>query len=127
MPSDKLKQFISLRDELVAEKRSLEQRLIELNRILGSERTAVSVPVAAPAQPRTRRSRRSFTRMQNDISLKDAILKVNTKPMTKAEILSAVQKLGYKFATSNPMNSVNVILYGRKPKFANENGKFRPA
>lgn len=129
MPSDKLKQFVSLRDELTAEKRALELRLAQLNRILGSQPaveyapSAPAAPVAGQA-PAVRRSRK-IKRLQNDMSLKTAILRVNTKPMTKQEILAGVQKLGYKFATSNPMNSVNVILYGRKPRFENDNGKFR--
>jgi hypothetical protein len=38
--------------------------------------------------------------------------------------LDAVQKLGYKFAGKNPINSIGVILYGKPKHFKNENGKF---
>jgi len=129
MPTDKLKQFLSLRDELTAEKRALELRLAQLNRILGSQPAPVAQPApAVDAGPETAPARRvrRLKRLRNPMSLKAAILKVNTRPMKKQEILSAVQKLGYKFATSNPMNSVNVILYGRKPRFRNDNGLFSP-
>jgi hypothetical protein len=41
-------------------------------------------------------------------------------------ILVAVEKSGYKFATAKPLNSINVILYGKKPNFNNADGKFSP-
>ena len=39
------------------------------------------------------------------------------------EILDAVLALGYTFSTDDPLNSLGVILYGKKPKFKNEHGK----
>ena len=45
----------------------------------------------------------------------------------KQEILDAIHKLGYRFTTKNPMNSLGVILYGKNPRFKNENGRFSPA
>jgi len=44
--------------------------------------------------------------------------------MTKEEILEGVQQLGYTFSTTNPLNSLGVILYGKNPRFKNENGRF---
>jgi hypothetical protein len=46
--------------------------------------------------------------------------------LTKEEILEGVKNLGYRFSTSNPLNSLGVILYGKKPKFRNDSGRFSP-
>ena len=46
--------------------------------------------------------------------------------MSKQEILDAVKGEGYKFTTNNPLNSLGVILYGKNPRFRNEDGKFSP-
>jgi hypothetical protein len=44
--------------------------------------------------------------------------------MTKQEILSEVKRLGYRFTAKDPVNSLNTVLYGKKPKFMHEGGKF---
>lgn len=68
--------------------------------------------------------RRPRKRIKNPISLRAAVNEVTkAKALTKKEILAEVGKLGYKFAASDPVNSLNTILYG-KPKFKNNNGKF---
>ena len=46
------------------------------------------------------------------------------RPLAKAEILDAVRKIGYKFATKDPMNSLNAMLYAPANKFRNQDGKF---
>ena len=48
------------------------------------------------------------------------------RPMTKQEILSEVEKLGYRFIAKDPVNSLNTVLYGKKPKFKHAGGKFSP-
>jgi hypothetical protein len=64
-------------------------------------------------------------RPRNEISLKEAVLKViEGKSLTKHEILDAVIAKGYQFATDDPLNSLGVILYGKKPKFKNIKGRF---
>ncbi len=64
-------------------------------------------------------------RARNELSLKEAVLKViEGKALTKHEILDAVLALGYHFSTDDPLNSLGVILYGKKPKFKNDHGKF---
>jgi len=78
------------------------------------------LPKAASVKPRKR--------VKNEHSLKEAILKVVTgKALTKEQILEAVQKIGYQFRTKNPANSMNVVLYGKKPKFKRQDGKFSVA
>ncbi len=58
-------------------------------------------------------------------SLKRAVMQViSSQPRTKEEVLEAVKKLGYRFTTPKPLNSLGVILYGKSPKFRNEGGRF---
>ena len=66
----------------------------------------------------------------NPMSLREAALKVTAeKPLTKPEIMEAVKKLGYKFNTKKPMDSLGTLLYKKKDGrnlFKNENGRFSP-
>lgn len=117
MPIDSLKTFARMREKLAADKARIEARLQEINAALGFAYAPRPTPV-----PRATRSR-------NSLSLRKAVIQVTTgKPMTKEEILSAVAKLGYRFTAKNPVNSLNVVLYGSKnPKFKNDDGRFSPA
>ena len=49
-----------------------------------------------------------------------------SRPLSKPEILQAVQKIGYKFTTKDPLNSLNAMLYAPANKFRNQNGRFGP-
>ena len=115
---DIIKQFLSSRDSLQKEKAALENRLAQVNRALSAP---VNAPTAAPSK------RRPVARIVNTLSLQEAIGQVTkARPLTKVEILAAVKKLGYRFATKDPMNSLGATLYNRK-KFKNASGKFSPA
>jgi hypothetical protein len=120
-----IRRYLSLRDSLLKEKNGLEVRLREINQALGqvssttSARHAPSTSVAGRGRPGRRR------RGGGGISLRDAVLQVASgTPLSKHEILDRVQALGYRFSTKNPLNSLGVILYGKSPKFRNENGRF---
>jgi hypothetical protein len=64
-------------------------------------------------------------RVTNVLSLKEAILQaIQGKSLTKEEVHAAVSALGYTFKTSNPLNSIGTVLYGKKPRFKNDGGKF---
>jgi hypothetical protein len=120
-----IQKFIELKKQFITEREAIRQRLAQINLALGHEADSVVTmpPRVAPAPARARPSRHD-----NPMSLRSAILQVTkSKPLTKKDILSAVQKLGYRFDTKDPMNSMGVILYGRNPKFRNQNGKFSPA
>jgi hypothetical protein len=124
--SDPLKQFVNLYQRFRTEKMQLEARLAEINRALGE-------PGAAPASTTSRQIRRaaraskSRRRLQNPISLPKAVVQLTSRrPMTKQEILAEIGKMGYQFAAKNPINSLNTVLYGKKPKFRHEGGRFRP-
>jgi|SRR4051812_219799 hypothetical protein len=120
MKMDNLRRYINLRDSLAREKNRLEQRLQQIGQALGQ-------PMPAPSGARAgsigtgRRGRPA----RGGLSLRDAVLQLTSRqPMTKEEILEGVQQLGYTFSTTNPLNSLGVILYGKNPRFKNENGRF---
>jgi hypothetical protein len=148
MKMDDVRRYIDLRDSLRREKSELEERLRQLNEALGettgmiesggdegdsgAAKTATAssgrgaATSAAPSQGAGRGGRRG-RRPSSGLSLRDAVLEVTGGgPKTKDEILDGIKKLGYKFSTSNPKNSLGVILYGKNPRFKNEDGKFSP-
>merc|ERR1711916_107326 len=108
MRSDSLKQYVNLRQALVKEKAELEERLAQINEVLHSEGPPL------PGLGLGLRSR-SVKRIRNKISLREAVRQVTAKKaLTKAEILDAIDKLGYKFSSDNPVNSLNAVLYANK-------------
>jgi len=117
MKPDALKQYIALRDSIFAEREQVIARLREMDEALGS---MILRGRASSYGPRT-----PTGRARNELSLKELVLKlVEGKALTKHEILDGVLRAGYQFSTSDPLNSMGVILYGRNPKFKNEFGKF---
>jgi hypothetical protein len=130
MKSDSIKQFVALRESLQQERTALLARLAEINRALGTASPpAADASDAAPAKRgRPPGSRgRGLKRMKNPMSLREAIaMATKKKPLDRHEILAAIAKLGYRFATSNPMNTLCSVLYA-KGQYTNTNGKFAPA
>ena len=115
--SDAIKQYVSLRDSIVAEREQLITRLREMDEALGAMGLRGSGTYYGP--------KTSTGRARNEMSLKEAVLKVIAgKALNKHEILDAVLSLGYTFSTDDPLNSLGVILYGKNPKFKNDHGKF---
>jgi hypothetical protein len=131
MKNSSIKKFIALRDGLLKEKAEITARLAEIEQALGSE-AEVTAPKAAkaakaPKAPKAASGRAPKRRARNEMSLKEAALKVASgKPQTKQEILDGIIKLGYKFSTKDPMNSLNVVLYSGK-NFKRADGKFAAA
>ena len=119
MKTDSIQQYVSARNALLDEKTQIEARLQQINQALGeapSAETVTSKPVARI--PRRRRS---------PISMRAAVVQVTSgHPMNKPEIVEAIQKLGFRSASKNPMSSLSTLLYGRKPRFKNEDGRFSP-
>jgi hypothetical protein len=120
--NDKLEKYLASLDELRAEKAELEGRLEKINQALAG------APGGVGRRGRRGAGRRAGAgRRRNGLSLRAAVTQVTkNRPMTKAEILDAVQKVGYKFATKDPLNSLNAMLYAPANKFRNQNGKFSP-
>ena len=125
MRTDSLNQFVRLHRELNKERSELEARLGAINEALG----AMSVPSFTPSRPdvATRIPRRAGRgkRGGGGTSLREHVIAVlQQAPKTKEEVLNAVMARGYKFATSNPLNSLGVILYGKNSPFNRADGKF---
>ena len=117
-----IQKFIELKKQFISEREAIRECLAQINVALDGQSDSIAAPSPRVASPKARSTRRD-----NPLSLKSAILQVTkSKPLTKKEILGAVQKLGYRFETKDPMNSMGVILYGKNPKFRNQNGKFSP-
>ena len=144
MKKDKLHQFVSLRDQLLREKTELVSRLSEINAALGDVRVT---PVAAPApavgaSAPVRRGRRPKNtarsapaaaaggrrkRARNAMSLREAVMAVTkSRPLSRQDLLKAVQASGYVFTAKDPLNSLSTLLYSDKG-IRNTNGKFGPA
>lgn len=123
-----IEQYLKMRNALLKEKAGLEKRLAAINAALGVPAPLAAAPAPPAGGPAATSTRGGWKRVKNAMSLREAVLKVTAeKPLTKPEILEALDKLGYKFATPNPMNRLNVLLYGRYPKFKREQGRFSPA
>jgi len=121
-----LDKFIKLRQSLANEKEALEARLKQIEEALAGNVPA-EAPAPKPAKPAKPARTRRPKRLKNPLSLRKAVIQVTTgAPMTKEEILAAVEKLGYRFASKNPVGSLNSVLYAKK-QFKNEDGKFSPA
>lgn len=117
MKPDALKQYVALRDSIVAEREEIITRLREIDEALSAMGLRGRDSYYGPRTP--------TGRVRNELSLKESVLKViEGKALTKHEILDAVLAIGYTFSTDDPLNSLGVILYGKKPKFKNEHGKF---
>jgi len=118
-----LDKFIKLQQSLLNEKAQCLARVKEIDEALAGKAPA-EAPVAKPAKAaKVRRPKR----VKNPMSLRKAVIQVTTgNPMTKEEILGAIEKLGYRFASKSPINSLNSVLYAKK-QFKNEDGKFSPA
>jgi hypothetical protein len=117
--SDKLEKYLASLEELRREKAELEARVARIDEALAG----------APGSSRAgRRGRRAGGgRRRNGLSLREAVTQVTkNRPLTKPEILEAIERNGYKFTTKDPMNSLNAMLYAPANKFRNQNGKFSP-
>ncbi len=141
MKIDKLKQYVSLREQLLRDKAELESRLAEINKALGAVSTSTPVstasapavkrgrkPAAAAAAPKAKATKAAAgKRAKNTVSLREAVLAATkAKPLARQEILTAVQAAGYKFAAKDPLNSLSTLLYTDKG-IKNYGGKFGPA
>ncbi len=118
MQSNSIEKYLRLRRALEAEREQLTNRLNEVNAALNAFGGAGDGPGKGTPSRKT-------TRVQNELSLKEAILRaIKGKSLSKDEVYDAILKLGYRFNTGNPLNSIGTVLYGKNPKFKNVDGKF---
>ena len=133
MRIDNRQQYVNLRRQLSQERDQLSGRLSQINEALGelsavspASDAAPSEPAPAPVQePKAPAIGRGRPAGGGGMSLRDHVLQVlRGGAKTKEEVLSAVQQKGYRFQTTNPLNSLGVILYGKNPKFNRVGGRF---
>jgi hypothetical protein len=120
-----LKQYAKLRQHLLSEKAELEARLTEINQVLGDETPALLEPVQPEVvrSPVVRRGRRRG-RGANAISMREAVIQALARgPLTRKDLVPAVEALGFKFETQNPLNSIGSVLYGKNSPVKTKNGK----
>lgn len=124
MKQTSIKQFLKLHSQLTQEHAYIIGRLKEVEEALGSFETVAQSPAVVEGKRRGPKPG-SKRKIKNEMSLKDAVVKVLGKSMlTKEQILAAVQKTGYRFRTKTPLNTLTVVLYGKSPKFKRQDGKF---
>src|SRR5690242_16206794 len=59
------------------------------------------------------------------MSLKDAVLRALAHgPVARKDLVKAVEGVGYKFNTKNPLNSIGSVLYSKKSGVKSKNGSF---
>jgi len=131
--NDSIQQFTALRTALATERDTIQKRLQQINAALGGgpslkgTATAPAPMRTPPAKRQKRSSKLAPPRSDNEMSIREAITKATSKhPLSIREIVDAVQKLGYKFKSTNPVNSVGAYLYGAhgKKHFKRKDGKF---
>lgn len=128
MKIDTLQQYVNLRRELSQERDELSRRLAKINEALGEISAAApaeAAPTAAAPVPVAAKVKPGRKPIGIGGSLREHVFAVlQDGPKTKEEVLAAVQKRGYKFSTTNPLNSLGVILYGKSPRFPRVDGRF---
>lgn len=132
-----LKVYAALRSSLIAEKDKVEARLRDITDALGE----VTTPSATEATFTKRRGHSPMTDAAKNVrssgpnrrrgrsssggSLKDAAIAAlkGGKSISRQDLLIAVVDGGYKFATKNPLNSLNAVVYSQKKIFKIKAGK----
>lgn len=126
MNKDPLKQYTALREAMTKRKAEIENELDAINAALGGPAESPTPKAKATKVASPKASKGPRKRAENTLSLVEAVLAVTKdKPLSKPEILAAVEKLGYKFSAKSPMNSLNTLLYTNKG-IKNFDGKFGP-
>jgi hypothetical protein len=123
---DALKQFTALRTALEHERTQIQQRLKDIDAALsGGEVPFVKHPTEGLVTATQRRA--PAKRARTKLTVREAIAQATAdKPLSVREIVEAMRKLGYKFKSKKPENSVGAYLYGPEGKkhFKRVDGKF---
>ena len=123
---DPLTQLTALRAALEQERAKIQERLQQIEAALGDGGPAAFI---RSGQNGVAPSRRRGPRARNTLTVREAVAKATaSRPLGLSEIVLAVGKLGYKFTSKNPQNSLGAYLYGKdgRKHFKRVNGKFAP-
>jgi hypothetical protein len=59
------------------------------------------------------------------MSLREAVIEaLSHGPVARKDLVKAVEGVGYRFTTRNPLNSIGSVLYGKDTPVKNREGKF---
>ncbi|HAQ99565.1 MAG: hypothetical protein ACJ0BN_13335 [Limisphaerales bacterium] len=101
---EKLKMFLEKRDSLLQTRARILEKIREIDHLLGNGGNSTTSKFGQ----RTKRPK-------NELKLREAIGKALADgPKNRNMILEAVQGMGYRFSTSNPLNSLSAALYTNK-------------
>lgn len=98
---------------LLDQRRTLLAEVNRIDRMLRQE--GLDVHNLSPEGDPTAMTRSG--RPRNELTKVDALLQVlksATKPLSQRELVVGIQNLGYVFASKNPANTLNPLLYGDK-------------
>jgi hypothetical protein len=97
---------------LIEERKKLVEEIVRIDRVLAQEGVdvkSISAGIDAQLTP-WGRPRNKMTKVE----AMEAALKQADHPLTPRELLAAMQKLGYAFASARPLGTLNPYLYGKK-------------
>jgi hypothetical protein len=122
-----LAQFLACRSELQQKRQQLAEEITTIDRLLDGSMfdQPGALFTSAPVVPKLLQPPRSARLTTNKMSLRQAVTEVLAKrgPLTKPEILTGVQKIGYVFGTKTPAASLDTLLYTHKKEFKQRAGK----
>ncbi len=106
--------------------KSVASKKVALRGAAGGKNVKTAAARKAPAAKGAGQGAPGVGRRGNPAPLVDMILQVTKKkPLSRQEILAAVQKAGYKFVAKDPLNSLSTLLYTSK-RIKNFGAKFGP-
>lgn len=124
---DTVQQFTSIHADLLREREAIQSRLQRINAALGGMKPTDETTPSPSSLPK-RRGRPPGRKPRSLLNAREAIIQVTAKqPLTIHEIVAAVQRIGYRFATKNPAGSVSAFLYSKAGKklIKRAGGKFQ--
>lgn len=119
-----LGRFATMRTNLERERSIIRTRLAELDDVLGGpgsnkQPASVATQIAAPARAKLTRRPSPAARgsRSGKMTMRDVITAATERgPIGINDLVPAVKKLGYKFTSKNPVNSLGAYLYGPSGK-----------
>ena len=124
---DAIQQFASARTALLRERELIQSQLQRINAVLGGIKP-VGDATSPPSSLPKRRGRPPGRKPSSPLNMREAIAQVTARqPLALRDIVPAMQRIGYPFATSKPANSVGAFLYSKAGKklFKRAGGKFQ--
>ena len=127
MNKDCLQQFVAARHQLERERAELHSRVVEIDRILGGSNLPAPVGRLGRSHSNGLALPRVSRRGQgsNAMSMRDAAQQVlKSGPKDIRQLLDGLKNVGYRFSSTNPKNSLAVMLYTNKKLFNGKRGMF---